>query len=202
VRFWLHFLLLLPDQLSQPPKTNKQVAIYNGRSTYTTAPLDCAGASKPGSAVTLPPKGTPIGCTFKASELAVADGLVLPLIITKTSSDPPAPAKPLLYTLTGAPKTVVGECADVGNSLQLMQGSRRAGWQPGFVGQPFGSEPDCGGGSALPFALWFGADAKGTPTKPPAPCGDYVFDGTLTVVPKNGEAVVDETKFYVKVTGC
>jgi hypothetical protein len=130
----------------------------------------------------------------------VADGLILPVIVADGSPDP-APTDVIAYLIDGAPKAVTGDCADIGSMLQLMQGARRAGWQPAFAGRALGAGTDCDGGDTRRFEMWFGADAAGEPIKPA--CGDYTFDGSLTVVPRGGGKVVEaESTFNVKVTGC
>lgn len=185
-----------PTPSYHPPPP--QVAVYDGRATYTSAPLSCPNSQTPGT-VTLRGKGVPVTCTYRATGLAISDGAVLPIIITD-AAPAPAPANPVAYSVASAPRNIVGDCADVGSALVLDQGSKRAPWQPAFVGQALGSGSDCEGGNTQRFSLWFGADPAGVPNQ--AACGDYSFAGTLTVVPTNGDAVTSEADFGVQVNGC
>lgn len=196
----------MPSQTSAPPPSwpprspLHQVAVYDGRDTYTTAPLDCSGITRPGGSLTLPGKGLPVTCTYSATGLSLSDAAaVLPIIIPSGASTP-APASPVPYVASSGARRVTGDCANIGTSLQLMLGDRRAQWQPAFEGQAFGGAADCEGGDTQRFALWFGGDAQGAPVL--VPCGDYYFDGVLTLVPANGDAVVSEATFAVKVTDC
>jgi hypothetical protein len=110
----------------------------------------------------------------------------------------PAPADPVAYSLKGAPRNIVGDCADSGTELVLREAGpagKRATWQPSLVGQALSSGSDCEGGNKQRFVLNFGGDAAAAP---PA-CGDYVFTGTLTLLPNNGDSVEGTETFPVKV---
>ena len=179
------------------------VAVYDGRATYTSAPLDCGAASKADGAVELPPRGTPVDCTYRVGGLAAADGLVLPVVVAAAADGAdaaPAPAAPALYGLAGAERDARGLCADVGLSFQLLSGLRRAPWQPVFAGAPLRGGPDCGdGGNTHRFELLFGGADAGA-----VPCGDYAFDGSVTAVPRGdgaGDPAVADARFAVRVEG-
>ncbi len=138
-------------------------------------------------------------CSYSVGGLAAGAGAVLPIIITDAAAGP-APAAPVAYSPIGAPRNIVGDCADVGNSFLLTSKGKRASWQPAFTGQLLGVGSDCEGGNLQRFSLWFGGDAQGKLTSPPPDCGVYSFDGSLTVVPTNGAAVVSDVKMAVQVT--
>lgn len=149
--------------------------------------------------MSLPPRGgAPVVCTYKAGGLAAADGAVLPLVFAD-GADAPAPAAPAAYSLAAAAREEAAACADVGNSLRLLQGGRAAPWQPAFIGRPLGSGACVG--ETQRFELAFGGAADGTPAD--VPCGDYEFAASLTAVPRGGgEAVAADAGFAVKITGC
>jgi hypothetical protein len=176
--------------------------VFDGRGTFTPAQLDCGAAGKPGGGVQLPPKGTPVTCTYKLTGQPVADGAVLPVVVPD-GVEGPVPAPAAVYTLRGAPTRATGACAQVGSSLQLLQGGRAARWQPGYAGKQLGSEPVCASG-ARRFGLWFGATPEGARLDPP--CGDYAFKASFSAVPEksaDGEGGdTQDSEFDVKVAGC
>lgn len=178
------------------------VAVYDGRETYTTAPLTCGPGATPGGPVTLPGKGSPVVCAYNASGLAVAPGAVLPVVVVEGGAGP-VPAAPVPYSLKGSTRDISGDCADIGASMQLSaKGGKRSDWQPAFAGQALRSGSDCDGGDTQRFTLVFGGDAQGKALKKPPPCGDYAFAATFSVVPANGEAIEKDVEFPVRVTGC
>lgn len=136
-------------------------------------------------------------CTYNATGLSPFAGAVLPIVLTKGASAP-APASPAGFDTVGAPRNIVGDCADLGSTLTLVgSDGKRAKWQPAFQGQALGTGSDCDGGNTNRFALWFGANARGEPTSPP--CGDYKFAGSITLVPTNGNPVEADSTFGIKV---
>jgi hypothetical protein len=192
-----HALSHRSQTTARPPK---QVGVFDGRSSYTPAPLDCGAASKPGGAVALPPKGTPVTCTFKLTGQPVSAGVVVPMIVPDGAAAP-VPAVSAAYTLAGAPIRIAGGCASLGSSLQLLKAGRAAPWQPGYTGRVLRSAPLCSSGGRR-FSLWFGATPEGARLAPA--CGDYVFRASFTAVPDQAEegAAVAESEFAVKVVGC
>lgn len=179
--------------------TSANVAVYDGSGKYVTALLDCGAGTTPGGPLTLKGKGSPLTCAYNASVVGTGDGAVLPVIVVD-GANAPSPASPAAYAASSAPRNIVGDCADLGNSLLLVgaSDSKRAAWQPAFVGQPLGSGSDCDGGDMQRFSLWFGANAQGEPQS--VACGDYKFKGTLTLAPTNGDPVVSDVAFPVKVS--
>lgn len=176
------------------------MAIYDARAKYTSVPLAC-GNEKPGGPFVLK-RGAKLSCTYNATGLPLGSGAVLPLLVpaaARGAAAAPLPAQPAAFTWLNASRNIVGDCADIGSSMILSnKKGARALWQPAFVGQPFGSGSDCEGGDTSRFSLWFGGDSSGKSVSPR--CGDYSFQGALTLLPTNGGAVVSEAKFPVRVS--
>jgi hypothetical protein len=193
---------LPPETHASPPP---QVAVYDGRDKYISAPLNCstAGAKSgaapaPGGPLSLHGRGAPVTCSYSVPGVQVGNGAVLPVLIPSGGAGP-LPADPIVFSVGNATKNIVGDCADLGSAMMMMQAKKRAPWQPAFVGQALTSGSDCEGGNTQRFSLWFGGNAQGTPSSPPPACGDYTFGGTLTLLPTNGDPVVSEVRFPVRV---
>jgi hypothetical protein len=197
-----------------PPQINRrQVAIYDGRDGYVSAPLDCGNGAGP---LNLPGAPQTLACKFSADGLRPNDGVFVAVVVPAGGSRPAA-AGAVPYSVAGLAKATVGACAELGSSLVVKTpDGARAAWQPKFTGKAL-SGRTCRGG-ALRFAALLGgggapggggggggagggvAAVAGDPGLPA--CGTYSLQGGVIAAPQGGTPVTGDTQLDFEVTGC